>query len=187
MMIDGTVFWMAATIDEINLISPIKDECRLGDHSSGYLQFRFAPVNGNPIESTLRLSVAMTQNQEVVEPNLDPTISEQAFMGYCLVGEMYDPTEQIRHTTHTHNLSVLTGYTIVTVQDATGTGTPLNHDEFHWSEKKQPQTYTELWVHRHDYAITLHCPGKINLVMLIRTVVESTSAFRYGRLVHHIE
>lgn len=179
-MIDGTVFWMAATIDEINLISPIKDECGLDD-----LLFRFAPVNDKPIESTLRLSVAMTQNQKVVEPNIDPTISERAFMGYCIVGEIYDPTEQIRHTTHTHNLSVLNGYTIANAQDATGT--PLNHDDFCWSGKKQQQTYPELWVHRHDYAITLFCPGKMNLVMMIRTVVESTSAFRYGRLVHHIE
>lgn len=174
-MIDGTVFWMAATIDEIRWV--------------GDLRFHFAPVNGNPIESTLRLSVAMTQNQEVVEPNMgnmDPAISERAFMGYCIVGDLYDPTEQIRHTTHTHYLPVLRGYTIVTIQDATGP--PLHHDDFHWGEKKtQLQDYTELWVHRHDYAITLACPRKINLVVLIRTVAESTSAFRYGRLAHHIE
>ncbi len=177
-MIDGTVFWMAATIDEINL-TPIKYDCRLDEPSSSDLLFRFAPVNGKPIESTLRLSITMNQNQE---PNMDP---ELAVMGYCIVGEMYDPTEQIRHTTHTHNLSVLNGYTIANVQDATGT--PRHHDDFCWSEKKQQQTHPELWVHRHDYAITLCCPGKINLVMMIRTVVESSSSIRYGRLVHYIE
>lgn len=181
-MIDGTVFWMAAEIAAID------------EHSSGDLRFHFTPVNGKSIDSTLRLSVSITQNQEVVDPK--NTMSEKAVMGYCIVGEIYDPTEQIQHTTHTHNLSVLYGYTITNVQDAIGP--QLNHDEFHWGRKKQTQAQApmqmeeekekqQLWVHRHDYAITLSCPKKINLIMLIRTVVESTSAFRYGILAHYVE
>ena len=175
MMIDGTVFWMAAEIAAID------------EHSSGDLRFRFTPVNGKPIDSTLRLSVAQNQNQnQNQEPNDTMSEKEKAFMGYCIVGGIYDPNEQIRHTTHTHNLSVLYGYTITNIQDATGT--LPNHDEFHWIGKKQTLTEEhKLWVHRHDYAITLSCPSNINLVMFIRTIVESTSAFRYGRLAHYIE
>lgn len=175
-MFNGTVFWMEAEIQSVQI------------NKQGEMEFRFEPVDGESVTQSLLLTVANTGMNATTR------------YGYCIVGRTYDKFDRTHHVSTTTNLSNLIGYRITNLTSYDGEPSLPDETMYRWISDpvvdgpypRQRLLYEKAlvgdeWVSRHDYLVTLIRHGSVDLTIYIQTNTKSQSLFEYGRLDHRVD